>query len=98
MSSVAFFVGALVAGYILMKLSIAVVKRMKKPRDQYSKILLAGVFSLIIVTLIAGFGMADGGRPKFAEAFTSYVLPIAILVVIELVVAKKRSEKDKTCK
>jgi hypothetical protein len=46
--------------------------------------------ALVIATLIGGLGMADGGSPKFSNAFVGYLLPQAIWLVIWLFILKGR--------
>ena len=45
----------------------------------------ATLAALFTATLIAGFGLADGGQPLFWLAFTSYLIPALIVGVVVVV-------------
>lgn len=49
-----------------------------------ARIITACSLSLLTVTVLAGFGKADGGSPKFEAAFALYALPQIIILALLL--------------
>jgi hypothetical protein len=54
------------------------------------RVVTANVVSLAITTVIAGFGLADGGPPVFDRAFLQYLLPQAVWLVVMLILTRRR--------
>jgi hypothetical protein len=52
--------------------------------------LVANVLALVASSVVAGYGWADGGPPKFEVAFTSYLLPQIVWTVVWLLILRAR--------
>ena len=77
------FFGGFVVSYIVFRL-IMVAFRKNKHNPLY--MLVAGGILLIFETLVGGYGMQDSApSPQFFLAFTTYLGPVLLVLVIELV-------------
>lgn len=81
MAWLGFFVGSLVIMYLLMRL---ILLAFGKRRRAGSSVLIAAGLAFLLSTLLAGFGLADGGAPVFLEAFLSYAPAAIAAVMLEL--------------
>lgn len=81
MAFVAHFIGSLVPTFLVSRLFLYLFKRWD---GGWLKILVAHVGSISIAAVIAGYGFADGGEPKFLYAFDSYLLPQLFWLGIDL--------------
>ena len=88
MPDIAFLLGAAIPTGALAALFIWMPGRYIK--SILLRAVVANGLALVIATLIGGFGMADGGPPKFSGAFMGYWLPQAIWLVIWLIILKGR--------
>ena len=81
-----FFIGALVASYLILLLCNFGWRRITGKRNSPLSIVAMGIVTLAIVTVAAGYGMKDGRpEPVFEEALASYFLPVAVAVTIKLI-------------
>ncbi len=86
MAYVAFFLGGLVASYLILLLCNFGWRKIARKRSSPVSIVAMGIVTLAIITVAAGYGMKDGRpEPVFEEALASYVFPVAAAVVIKLV-------------
>jgi hypothetical protein len=93
-SMIAFFVGALVPTLGLSRLAFIFMRSWKD--GGVPRILLANGISLLVVTLLGGMGLADGGAFAAPQAFASYVLPQAVWLVFDLLrhYRRRRAENE----
>ena len=81
MESIGFFVGALVPTAILMM----IFHRLLRPHcAPLACIVIANGLSLFLISVLAGFGLANGDRPDFVGAFAQNVLPQTVWLVVGL--------------
>ena len=81
-----FFIGALVASYLILLLCNFGWRRITGKRNSPISLVAMGIVTLAIITVAAGYGMKDGRpEPVFGEALASYLLPVAAAVAIQLV-------------
>jgi peptidoglycan/LPS O-acetylase OafA/YrhL len=79
----AFIIGAVVGMYLISSLvAVIAFKKFEKPRKQLYSIPVAW----ILATILAGYGMADSGEPKFVYAAINYGIASIILIAIHLAV------------
>lgn len=84
-------VGALVAMYLLSSLvGFIALRSAGAPRKQLISVLIAWAMA----TVLAGFGMADGGAPQFVPAAAQYGLAGLIVLAIKISVHHLRRAKD----
>ena len=73
--------GGIVITYLIMRLVMLAFRANKyKPKS----IVISAGCTLLIATVIGGFGFADGGPPVFLSAFSVYGIPAVISMGIEL--------------
>lgn len=48
--------------------------------------------TLALITVLAGFGMADGGAPKFGRAFLAYLPAVVVGLIVDLVRDYRRTK------
>jgi hypothetical protein len=56
----------------------------------FVRAVVANVLALVACSVIAGYGWADGGPPKFEIAFSSYLLPQIVWTVVWLLILRGR--------
>lgn len=76
MADIGFFVGALLATFLVSRLLLLVTRGWSG--GGYRRLALCHAGSLLIASFIGGIGMADGGAFAGAEAAATYVLPQAV--------------------
>jgi hypothetical protein len=76
------FVGGLVATYLLSRLCLWAAAKFNR---SWPGILAAHGGSLALATIVAGYGYADGGPPQFFYAFSAYLLPQVVWLVVDLI-------------
>jgi hypothetical protein len=75
-------VGGLIITFIVSRLLTLVFRRwLANPKA----LVAANLATLVIATVIGGFGLADGGAPKFVLAFAQYTIPVLIWLVFDFV-------------
>jgi hypothetical protein len=80
MTSIGFLAGALIPTGVLALLFIWMPGRyIAAP---VPRALLANALALAVATVIGAYGAADGGPPRFGEAFVTYLLPQAIWLAV----------------
>ena len=80
------FIGSLFTSYLILRFCMYVCKNYRKKPNGMTQIVIMGVLTLGIDTIIAGFGLQDGGpKPLFVLAFYQYLGPVVIATTIELV-------------
>jgi hypothetical protein len=91
MVDIGFLLGALVPTGLLAALFVWLPGRYIKPIG--ARALVANVLALFVATLIGGYGLADGGPPRFDDAFFGYWLPQAIWLVVWILTLRDRQAK-----
>ena len=88
MTSLAFFVGALIPTGLLAALFVWMPGRfISRP---FGRVLVANSLALVLSVVMGGYGIAEGGLPRFDLAFSSYFLPQALWIVAWLVILQRR--------
>jgi hypothetical protein len=83
-SPLASWIGALVPTGILTFVLLWFLQRLKASRP--ARVLLANAGSLTIATVLAAFGLAYDGAPKFAEAAVGYAVPQILWLAISALI------------
>ncbi|MBQ0797800.1 MAG: hypothetical protein KBT63_00850 [Porticoccaceae bacterium] len=79
----AFIIGAVIGMYLISSLvGFIAFKKTEKPK----KYLYAIPVAWVLATVIAGYGLADGGEPQFAVAAINYGIASIILLAIHMLV------------
>ena len=82
----AFMLGTLLGSYLILRLLIYAIKKVRRQSNGAIEIALAGVLVLVIATVGGGYGMQDElPEPQFIRAFYTYFGPSMFVTVIELV-------------
>ena len=89
MVDIAFFVRSLVPTGILAAVFVWIIGRFVKPL--FARAFIANAAALGVAVVIAGYGMANGRQPVFADALTTYALPQAIWLAVWIVILKSRA-------
>ena len=93
-SLIGHFIGSLFSSYLILRFCMYVFKIYRKKPNGMTQIVIMGVITLGINTIIAGFGLQDGGpKPLFVLAFYQYLGPVVIATTIELARHKKKLNK-----
>ncbi|MBL4584016.1 MAG: hypothetical protein JKX83_05310 [Pseudomonadales bacterium] len=75
----AFILGAVLGMYLISSLvGFVAFRKMEKPKKHYLSVPIAWVLS----TILAGYGMADGGDPQFVAAAINYGIASVTLLAI----------------
>jgi len=82
MAYLAFLVGGLIICYLISRLLLRVFKSIANPSQ---RVAFSHLATLGIATLLGGFGMADGGAPRFGHAFAQYLIPVVLLAIVDFV-------------
>ena len=87
MAQMAQILSGTLGSYIILHLILLAYRETK---HRVRSILQAGTLSLVATTLIAGYGLRDGGpSPVFLEAFVMYLPCIVLAVPIRLFRTRK---------
>ena len=79
----AFMLGAVLGIFLISSfVGFAAFRKMQKPKKYYFSIPVAWV----LATILAGYGMADGGDPKYVVAAINYGIASIILLAIYAVI------------
>jgi hypothetical protein len=80
-SIVAFMIGALLITFLVSRLIGLLIRRwVSNP----TKLLIANFGTLMVATVLGGYGFANGEQPLFSTAFFSYVVPVMVWLVHDL--------------
>lgn len=73
-----FFLGALIPTFIISRVALAITK--KWTSGGLLRVFVCHVFTLMVSTLLAGFGMSDGGpwAPSALNALAAYLPPTLV--------------------
>lgn len=82
MAELGFFVGALVATFLISRLMLWLLKSWDGGAP---RLVFAHAASWVAASFLAGMGMADGGAFAGARAAMSYALPQALWLIVDLV-------------
>lgn len=75
----AFIIGAVIGMFLISSLvGFVAFRKVEKPKKYFYSIPLAWV----LATILAGYGMADGGEPQFIVAAINYGIASSILLAI----------------
>ena len=85
------FIGGLAATALV---TTALIIALRRWGHSLPGVLFANLFSLLICTVIAGYGSADGGDPKFARSFVAYLIPQLVICCLA-VYATSRTSKNR---
>ncbi len=93
MAYLATLAGALLAAFIISRLArwLAFKRAVGAKR-----VLGPNLTTLVIMTALGAFGMADGGSPAFGTALLTYVPPVAILIAMDALLWKFGKSKPAT--
>ena len=78
---VSFLVGALVGTFLISRLALLVLKRMGYSAGRLA---VGHAASFAAITVIVGYGFADGGEPRFLSAGLAYLLPQLFWLAFDL--------------
>jgi hypothetical protein len=81
-------IGALLITFLISR-GFRTVFRKKSPPVQ---MLAPHALTLLTTTVLGGFGMADGGPLQFRRAFLTYLLPVIVWLVVDLVRDYRRAK------
>ena len=88
MTSLAFFVGALIPTGLLAALFVWMPGRFIGRR--VVRVLVANGLALALPAVVGGYAVADGGWQSFDSGFLSYLLPQALWTVAWLLILQRR--------
>lgn len=78
-----FILGGIIAIFLLSKLvGVIAFRKTSPPKKQVFSICVA----YALATVLAGYGLADGGPPEFVEAAVRYGIAAIILLSVQLIV------------
>ena len=84
--AMAFFIGALVSSYLVLRGGLYFFRKFRKQPNGSPQIAMMGVIALGIATIIGGFGFQDEApEPLFVTAFSLYFGPVIIVTIFEIV-------------
>ena len=92
-----YFVGGMIGGvigsYLILRLLMYGCRKLRRVPNDATTIAGSGLMALLVITVIAGYGLQDGGpEPQFLVAFSTYFGPAMLATVIELVRLARRSD------
>ena len=90
MYNVGHLIGGLMATFLVSRLIMRVFRSWN---ERYKKITIVHLLSFLIICLVAGMGMADGGAFAPLLAGSKYLIPQAIWFFYDIYLLKK-SEKN----
>lgn len=78
-----FILGSIIAIFLLSKLvGVIAFRKISSPKKQIFSVFVA----YVLATVLAGYGLADGGPPEFVEAAIRYGIAAIILLSIQMIV------------
>ena len=78
---IAFLIGALIGTFLVSRLALLALKRMGYSAGRLA---VSHVVSFTAITVIAGYGFADGGEPQFLSAGMTYFVPQLFWLAFDL--------------
>ena len=85
-------IGSIVGCYILLRLLMYGVRKVRRQPNGALEIALLGLFLLAVATVVGGYGKRDDlPEPQFIQAFYTYFGPAMLVAVIELVRLDRRN-------
>jgi hypothetical protein len=66
---------------LLTMLTISLTRWLRPP---VWRLVVAHSVALGLITLVAGYGMADGGEPRFGEALSGYLIPVLVWFGVDM--------------
>jgi hypothetical protein len=91
MSALGFMLGALLITFLVSRCALLLLRFRHKGGGV--RLFAAHLISFIVVTVIGGVGMADGGAFAGAKAATLYVLPQIFWLIVDLIRQWLRSRR-----
>lgn len=88
MTSIGFFIGALMAAFLVSRLFLFVTRSWKEGGNV--RLVVCHGVSLLLAVFVAGMGMADGGAFAGAKALLVYAPAQAVWLVVVLIAARGR--------
>lgn len=82
-----FFLGiaAIIPCFLILHLLMVVYRKITKVDIGPGEIFFSGIGTLILVTILAGYGMQDGRpEPVFIEGFVHYFWPVVVAMLLRL--------------
>lgn len=90
--SIGQFFGAFLFIYVFSRLFLWIARKiLKTGLLQTRHLILCHTISLTAATLLGGWGFADGGSPKFLQAFYTYLVPELLWFAIDIFQKKKKA-------
>ena len=81
----AYLIGSLIGALIITLLLSRVFRKWPFGRARgLMKAVGPNVLTLVLATVLGGFGNADGGSPQFLRAAGLYVLPVCLWTIVDL--------------
>jgi len=77
----------------LLLISRLILWLLRRARGAYWRVVVANVGSLAIATVIGGFGMADGGPFAGVQAFSTYLVPQLVILLIDICILLGRRSR-----
>ncbi len=78
--------GALIGSYLILRLLMYGIRKIRGQSNGTAEIALAGLLTLVFSTVVGGYGLQDDlPEPQFLVAFYTYFGPSMLVTVIELV-------------
>ncbi len=93
MTTIAFFIGTLVPTILVSQLFLFATRSWKEGGN--IRIVVCHAVSLLLIAVIAGMGMADGGAFAGTKALLAYAPAQAVWLVINLIYARGRRLNEK---
>lgn len=88
-----YYVGMLVGAILAAMFFSSLISKILKWLPEKKKIISSHVIFVCLATIAGGYGMADGGDPKFAHAFSVYLIG-AILSLIFFLNKHSKDSKE----
>jgi len=88
---VAYFIGNLFGGFLLLLVVTTLFYKLLKVIKNFDyRMYIAGFLSLMLATIIGGYGFANGGDPVFGQALVSYLTPQLLVLMMYTVLRNKK--------
>ena len=82
---VLFGIAATIPCILILQLLMVVYRKITKVDIGPREIYFSGIGTLILITIIAGYGMKDGRpEPVFIEGFVHYFWPVVVAILLRL--------------
>jgi FtsH-binding integral membrane protein len=91
---IGYLIGSLVGGVVIIYLITRVVLvAFRDKKHAISSIVLAAGIALLVATVLAGYGMSEGGSPNFPGSFFAYLIQTLIVIGIEITRVRRLKAK-----